>query len=182
MGRSVNPKFKLLSRKVIYSGRVVHLEKLECEAPGKVKFSRELIKHPGAAVIIPVLPGERFVLVFQHRIAVNGWLLEFPAGTLEKNEKPETCAYRETIEEIGYQPGKLKKLVQFYPAPGISTERMHLFLATELKPAVGQLDDDEFLKVKVIKRKDLERKINRGEIQDAKTIISFYYYLQLKRR
>lgn len=176
-------KFKTIKKEVIYSGRIVHLEKLKMRAPNGKIVHRELIRHGGAAVIIPVLKNGDLVLVYQHRVAVDGWIYEFPAGTLEKNEKPKLCAYRETIEETGYEPGKLEKLVEFYPAPGISTEKMHLYLATQLKPAPCKLDDDEFLKVKIFSKKELQKKIKSGEIIDGKTIIGFFYYLEyLKKR
>ena len=170
--------FSIQRRKIIYSGRIVQLEILELSGPDGRPIKRELIRHRGAAVVIPVLKGERFVLVSQHRIAINSWLLEFPAGTLEPNEPPRACAYRETIEETGYRPRKLVKLADFYPAPGVSTERMHLFLATDLVPAEGKLDDDEFLEVRIFARRALERKIQSGEIKDGKTLIGFYYYLE----
>ncbi len=170
--------FSVYQREVIYSGRVVHLEKLQLHAPGGKIIQRELIRHGGAAVVVPVLSDGRLVLVYQHRVAVNGWLLEFPAGTLEPREKPRVCAYRETIEETGFKAGKLVKLVDFFPAPGISTERMHLYLATQLTPTKNKLDDDEFLKVKIVTIKQLDRMIRSGKIKDGKTIIGYFYYLQ----
>ena len=171
-------KFKQLKREVIYSGRIVHLEKLCLRAPNQKIVVRELIRHPGAAVIIPVLPDGRLVLVYQHRAAIDGWLLEFPAGTLERNESSRKCAYRETIEETGYRPGKLTKLVDFYPAPGISTEHMFIYVATKLTSDQHCLDDDEFLKAKIFSRRAIEEKIRNGKIKDGKTIIGFFYYLE----
>jgi len=156
---------------------VVNLEVQHLRGVNGKVIEREVILHGGASVIVPVLWGERFVLVSQHRVAVGSYLLEFPAGTLERGEKPRACARRELAEEVRYRAGKLKKLVEIYPAPGISTEKMHLFLATNLRPTrQGKLDDDEFLEVRILAKRELERKIRRGEIHDAKTIIGFYYY------
>ena len=136
MGKFKKKKeFPILKKESIFKGRAIRLEKLLLKAPDGRLFDRELIQHPGAAVAIPVLPGEKFVLVYQHRIAAGGWLLEFPAGTLEAGEAPLACAKREIIEETGFQAKKWKKLVSFYPAPGISTEFMHIFLASDLVPA-----------------------------------------------
>ena len=174
--------FPVLKRKSIFSGRAIKLEKLLLRAPDGRVFDRELIRHIGAAVAVPVLPGERFVLVNQHRVAADDWLLEFPAGTLEVGEKPRTCAYRELIEEAGYRAGKLTKLVDFYPAPGISTERMYLYLATNLKPAPVHLDGDEFLNVKVLSYRELEKKVKHGRIKDGKTIVGFFYYQELRSK
>lgn len=166
---------------MIYSGRVVHLERLVLESYDKKIVTRELIRHGGAAVMVPVLPGEKFVLVYQHRIATDGWLLEFPAGTLEPKEKPRVCAARELIEETGYRAKRLVKLADFLPAPGISTERMHLFLATQLVPAKCNLDHDEFLEVRIVSYSDLARLIRDGKIKDGKTIIGFYYYQEYRK-
>ncbi len=173
--------FPILKKKSIFSGKAIHVVKWEMKAPDGKTFIRELIQHPGAAVAIPVLPGERFVMVSQHRAAVNGWLLEFPAGTLEPGEKPRVCAHRELIEEAGFRAGKLTNLVDFFPAPGISMEHMYLYLATDLRPAKGTLDADEFLEVKIVPRKALEKKIKQGKIKDGKTIIGFFYYQLLKQ-
>lgn len=171
-------KLRRIRQELIYSGKVVQLEKVFLRTPARKIIIRELICHRGAAVVIPVLPDGRIVMVYQHRIATDGWILEFPAGTLEKNENPKACAHRETIEETGFRPGKLEKLIDFYPAPGISTERMHIYLATDLRPAKSKLEADEFLKVRLVSVSDLAKKITRGTMKDGKTIVGFFYYLQ----
>jgi len=169
--------FQLQKRKKCFWGRAVRVEKQWWKSSRGDIFDREIIIHGGASVIVPVLPNDYFVLVNQHRAAVNDYILEFPAGTLEKGEHPRKCAQRELQEEVGYRAGKLKKLVQIYPAPGISTEKMHIFLATQLSTTASQqLDPDEFLHKEIVKGKELERKIRKGQIQDAKTIIGYYYY------
>ena len=173
--------FPLIRKEYIFSGKAIRLEKLWLKAPNRRTIMRELIRHGGAAVVIPVLKGEKFVLVYQHRVATDGWLLEFPAGTLEPNEKPRVCASRELIEETGFRAGKLVKMVDFYPAPGISTERMYLYLGMDLKPAPAKLDSDEFLRVTILSYRELQKKIERGVIKDGKTIIGFFYYQVLKR-
>ena len=167
--------FQVKKRQVIYSGRVVHLEKLTLKTSDRKTITRELIRHGGAAVIIPVLPGEKFVLVYQHRIAAGGWLFEFPAGTLEKGERPKVCAARELIEETGYQAKSLTKLVDFLPAPGISTEQMHLYLATNLRPTKSNLDHDEFIEHKTVSMTKALQMIQKGEIRDAKSIVGILW-------
>ena len=175
-------KFRIIDRQIIFSGKVVHLEKLKVRAARNHVFQRELIKHRGASVVVPVLNDGRLVVVCQHRIATNGWLLEFPAGTLERGESPLNCAKREIVEEIGYRAKKFVKLVDFYSAPGISTEKMHVYLATNLAPAKAQLDEDEFLEVQIVTENKLHTMIQRGRIKDAKTIIGFFYYLEYCKR
>lgn len=169
--------FSTIERKRIYSGKILNVEKHILRAPNGKRVVRELIQHNGAAVIVPVLSDGRFVMVYQHRVAVKGWILEFPAGTLEPGESPRTCALRETVEEVGYRPGKLVKLVDFFSAPGISTERMHIYLAGNLKRVPNKLEEDEFLKVRVVSENTLRKKIERGLIKDGKTIVGFFYYL-----
>lgn len=175
-------RLPIVKRSVIFQGRVIRLEKLKLRAPDQSVIQRELIRHRGAAVMIPVLPGERFVMVSQYRVAVNGHMLEFPAGTLEAGERPRACALRETVEEVGYYPRKLEKLADFYPAPGISTERMYLYLATKLVSRAGKQDDDEWIERHIVEYRDLKHWIESGRIKDGKTILGFFLYLRHKGR
>jgi len=168
----------IISQKLIYEGLVVRLEKIKLRAPDGSRITRELIRHHGSAVIVPLLDRDHFVLVYQYRVACNGYMLEFPAGTKERNESPLACAKREIVEEINYRANKWVKLGKFYPAPGVSTELMHMYLATNLKPQAGQMDDDEWLETRVLTRRELRHKIDKGEIVDAKTVIGFFLLLE----
>ena len=167
-----------MNSKLIYRARIFDLKGITMKAPDGHKFRHEVIFHPGAAVIIPVLSGGKFVLVKQYRTAVGKSILEFPAGTLEKNEAPLSCAKREIIEETGFQAKRWRKLVSFYPAPGISTEFMHIFVASKLVPALMALERDEFIERRIVSFKHLQKMILDGIIVDAKTIIGFFYYCQ----
>ncbi len=140
-------------------------------------MKRELLKHPGAVVLIPVLPDKRLVLIRQLRVATGKWIWEFPAGTLEKGESPHRCADRELQEETRWKPGRLKKVLEFYPTPGISTEIMHLYVADRLM-RVGAVarDPDEEIKVQNFNLSQVERMIRRGIIIDGKTILGFLFY------
>src|SRR3989338_3699790 len=120
-------KFKILTRRKIYQGRIFTLNSVVLRTPDKRLIHHDVVYHPGAAVIVPVLKTGELVLVRQYRTPVDSVLLEFPAGTLEKAEPPLACAKREIVEEIGYEAKKWMKLAAFYPAPGISSEVMHLF-------------------------------------------------------
>ena len=107
---------------------------------------------------------------------------EFPAGTLERREAPLSCAKRELIEETGFQAKKWQKLISFYPAPGISTEFMHVFLASELVPRPMSLDQDEFLEKRIVPFWRLQNMILNGTIVDAKTIVGFFYYCERHKK
>ncbi|PIQ85351.1 MAG: hypothetical protein COV74_09115 [Candidatus Omnitrophica bacterium CG11_big_fil_rev_8_21_14_0_20_45_26] len=170
--------FPIRKQKQIYKGRAVKLEIQWIESPHGQLLKREIIRHGGSAVIVPVLKDKRLVLVRQHRPATDGYLLEFPAGTLEKGELPRQCAQRELQEEIGHKAGRLHRLCQVYPAPGVSTELMHLFLATDLQPSnFHQPDDDEFLEIVIMSKQKLKTLIEKRKIRDAKTIVGFHYAL-----
>lgn len=170
--------FKTVSSEFIYRARIFDLKGVIMEAPDGHQFRHEVIHHPGAAVIVPILEGEKFVLVKQYRTAVGKAILEFPAGTLERGEAPLLCARREIAEETGFEARRWRKLISFYPAPGISTEFMHVFLASDLRPARMSLDQDEYLERRILSFKRLQKMILSGMIVDAKTIIGFFYYCQ----
>lgn len=146
------------------------------------EFKHDIIVHPGAAVIIPVLPGEKFVMIRQFRTAIRKVIYEFPAGTLEVGEAPLECAKREIIEETGFEAKTWKKLCTFYPAPGVSTELMYIFIAKHLTPKTVERDTDEFLEREVVPFKRLKKMIENGTIMDAKTIVGFFQYCTFKRR
>ena len=173
--------FKTLNSKLIYRAQIFDLRSVSMKAPDGHRFRHEVIHHPGAAVIVPVLEGEKFVLVKQYRTAVKKAIWEFPAGTLEAGEVPLACAKREIAEETGFKAKRWQKLVSFYPAPGISTEFMHIFLASQLVPAEMSLDRDEFIERHIVSFKRLQKMILSGTIIDAKTMIGFFYYCQKRR-
>ena len=171
-------KIKFLNSKSVFRGRIFELKKVRIQAPNGRTFQHDVIFHPGAAVIVPWLEGNRFVMVKQYRAAVGRPIWEFPAGTLEHGENPLACAKREIIEETGFQARKWRKLVSFFPAPGISTEFMHIFLASELSPKKMTLDKDEFLQKHILSFPRLQSMISNGTIVDAKTIIGFFYFVK----
>ena len=174
--------FKILSSKLIYRARLFELKAVQMRAPDGHKFRHEILFHPGAAVIVPILSHSQFVLIKQFRGAVGRKIWEFPAGTLEIGEAPLACAKREIVEETGFAAKKWKNLISFYPAPGISTEYMHIFLASQLVPKQMELDKDEFIERKIVSFKRLQKMILNGTIIDAKTIIAFFYYCQRQKR
>jgi ADP-ribose pyrophosphatase len=142
-----------------------------------MRVKRELLLHPGAVVMIPILPDGRLVLIRQLRVATGKWIWELPAGCLEKGESTARCADRELQEEIEWKPGRLKKILEFYPTPGISTEKMFLYVADRLKKVKGVARDlDEELKVHSFSVAEVDRMIRRGLIIDGKTILGFLFF------
>ena len=169
--------FHVISRKKIFRGYVSELEVLQIKTASGRRVERELIRHPGAVIIIPRLPDGRLILIRQLRIATGGNIWEFPAGTLERGEAARRCAERELEEETGWRAGRLRRLVKFYPTPGISTEMMVLFLGDDLKKTgEGKLDPDEELQARVFSPAEVERMIRRGTIVDGKTILGFLFF------
>lgn len=166
----------LLERKLngrrIYEGKLLVLDVDEVEMPGGERAIREVIRHPGAAVMLPLLPDGRILMVRQHRYAAGEVLLELPAGKLDAGEDPETCARRELIEETGYQASQVIRLGSFFVSPGYSDEIIHAFLLTGLEraPKGGETDPDEALDVVVLNLDELRGMVRRAELRDSKSL------------
>ena len=168
-------KYKITKRKLIFDQGPVRLVDCEVLMPDGKKLSRQILEHSGAVVIIPKIGKDRFLLIRQFRFATGGWLWEFPAGGLEPGEPHREAAARELAEETGYAPRRLTKVVEFYPTPGISAEIMYLYLAEDLKPHEAEKDEDEEIEVREVTLKQLSTMIRKGQIIDAKTLISYCY-------
>lgn len=160
----------LVSSTVLASGRAFTVRRDVIALADGRQFTRDVVVHPGAVVIAPVLPDGRVVLVRQWRHAAGEALLELPAGTLEPGEAPEATAHRELQEEAGYRAGRLTRLAEFWTAPGFCTERMHLFLAQDLTPARLEGDEDEEIEVEVLPLAQAVAMALAGGLRDAKTI------------
>ncbi|HVO70094.1 MAG TPA: NUDIX hydrolase [Aggregatilineaceae bacterium] len=173
---------KILSSEPVYLGRLVKLYVETVELPDGNRSIREIVRHPGAVAMVPLLAGGEVVLVRQFRGAADRVLLEIPAGTLEAGEDPLAAAGRELQEEAGYRPGKLDRLGGEFTAPGYTSEFIHLFLATELEPSRLARDADEFLEVVTLPLDEALRQIETGEIQDGKTIIGLLLAARKMRR
>jgi ADP-ribose pyrophosphatase len=164
-------KIEKLDHRLVYSGRVVTLVVDRIREPGGMEVEREVVRHSGAAVMLPITNDNRLVLVRQYRYAVGCHLWEVPAGTMSEGERPEETALRELVEETGFYPNLLEKLVAFYPSPGFSDEVMHLFLATELEQRTACPDEDETIELGLFTSDEITRMVSQGEIQDGKTIL-----------
>ena len=161
---------QILSSKEIFRGRVFHVAVDEIQE-GDTVYQREVVHHPGSAVIIPVFADGTIALVRQYRHPAVKYLLEAPAGTLNDGEAPEEGAARELEEELGQVAGKLEKLSEFFVSPGFLEEKMWIYLATDLRETKQQLEDDEIVEVVRIPFGQALSMITTGEIEDAKTII-----------
>ena len=158
-----------LADEVVYDGKLVKLHRLTVKLPNGAHAQREIVRHPGAVAMVPLL-GDDVLLVRQFRAAAGKILLEIPAGTLEVGEAPEAAAVRELQEEVGYRPGKLERLGGEFTAPGYTSEYIHLYLATELTPSRLRQDSDEFIEVVRMPLAEALALVERGAIEDGKTL------------
>lgn len=166
---------KTMKSDKVYEGKVINLRVDTVELPDKKYSKREVIEHPGSVAIVSLTKDNKIVLVKQYRKPVERFLLELPAGKMEINEEPRETALRELEEETGYKAGKLEYLIEIFPTPGISDEKIYLFLARDLEEGKLNLDPGEFIDIEEIEISQLEKMILRGEIMDAKTIVGINY-------
>lgn len=155
---------------LVKQGRVFRLFSENITLPNGVTVEMEIIRHPGAAAIVPLMDDGTILLLRQYRHAVGGYVWEIPAGTLEPGEDARRCAWRELTEETGYTAQAIEKLTEITPLPAYSDERIHIYLATGMTEAEQKLDEDELLFVHRVTLKRAVAMIASGEIQDAKTI------------
>lgn len=155
---------------LIYSGKIFNVFRDEVKLPNGRSAYRESVDHNGAVAIVP-LDMDDVILIRQFRYSTGEELLEIPAGKLNKGEDPENCARRELEEEIGYTAGKIKKVMEFFLAPGYSNELLHLFIAWDLDKSSQNLDGDEFVKIERYPKKNIIELVMNRKVRDAKTII-----------
>lgn len=165
----------------LFRGVIFDLERVDAELPDGRSVKREVVRHPGAAVVLPILPDGRVLLARVFREIFGRYLIEAPAGKLERGEDPEEAALRELEEETGYRAGSITKLIDFYATPGFCDERMHLYLATELEERKQQLDDTEFIELLPLALDEALALIREGKIEDGKTISALLYYAAFHR-
>lgn len=173
---------KTIRKEKLFSGRIIELYVEEVELPNGQKSRREVIKHPGAVAVLPLLPDGKIVLVRQYRKALERALVEIPAGKLEHGEEPLASAHRELEEETGYRAHSMRHLISFYTSPGFADELIHLYVAEGLEKAEdgADLDEDEFVELLEVTLEEALHMLERREIYDAKTAYALQY-LQLRR-
>lgn len=171
----------LISRRPVHKGRIVDLSIDTVRFPDGSTGELEMIRHSGAAAVLPVLSDPQgddpqIMLIRQYRYAAGGYMLEVPAGRPDREgEDWEVCARRELEEETGLVAGHLTRLTSIFTTPGFTDEKIHLYMATELTNGTTNLDHDEFVEPVVMHLSDALERIERGEISDGKTIITLLY-------
>jgi len=168
----------MANRRTIFQGRIVNLGVETATLPNGKQVELEVIRHPGAAAVVPVHEDGSVTLVHQYRHAGGGMHHEVPAGVLEPNETPLQCAQRELSEEVQLQAEQLTPLGRIYTTPGFTDEQIHLFLAQDLRPSDGKPEADEFIKVVRIPLSDALEWIRDGDISDGKTICALHLTAQ----
>jgi len=164
-----------LSGQRVYDGKLLKVHRDVVRLTDGKEEVREVLRHPGAAVVVPHLGQNRFVLVRQFRYAINRETLEFPAGRLDPDEEPLVCAQRELSEETGYSAGRWQHLFSLHPAPGYTDERLEIFLAEQLRPGPTNPDEDENLVIVEGNLDQLIQWFQEGKISDAKTCAALLY-------
>lgn len=162
--------YETLDRQEVFRGKAFDVDKVTVNMPDGRAAVFDLVRHPGAVVILPVDEQGQILLVRQYRVGSGGMMLELPAGTLEPGEPPEECAAREVREETGMAARSLRALGGFYIAAGYSNEYIHAFLAADLYPAPLEGDVDEFIHVVPLPVAEAYAMVERGEINDSKTL------------
>ena len=142
--------------------------------PGGFEIRRDIVRHRGSAVMMAVDAKRRILLVRQYRLPARAMMWELPAGRLDEGEKPLVAARRELREETGYTARRWTRLIAFYPSPGYVGEKMHIFVARDLKEGEAQPMDDERIRSRWFTEEEIETMIGAGKIQDGKTIVAFF--------
>jgi ADP-ribose pyrophosphatase len=165
---------EVLKTEEIYRGRIFNVTLATIREEEKT-YTREIISHPGSAVIVPIFPDETVALVRQYRHPARKRLLEIPAGSLAPGEDPQAGAERELEEEIGVRARRVEKLTEFYVSPGFLSEKMHVFLATDFIETNQNLEDDELLRIERVSLRACGELIKSNSIEDAKTMIGLTF-------
>ncbi len=172
---------KFVDSKIGFSGNLLKVKVDTVILPNGNKATREVINHPGAVAIIPILEDGSIVFVKQFRYALDTVMYEIPAGKLDAGEEPDICAARELSEETGYEAGNWQYLTGIVTTPGFTDEVIHLYVARDLKKFEQHTDADEFINIEIIPENKVNEMIINGDIFDSKTLAAFAVYNLLKK-
>ncbi|WP_419193200.1 NUDIX hydrolase [Kolteria novifilia] len=167
---------KIVDARTIHEGKKFDLVRHVMQTSDGKRVERDFCRHQGAVVIIPLLPGDRVVLIRNYRHAPDVVLLELPAGTLDAGENPDDAAVRELAEETGYRAGSIERLTEFYPSPGISNERMYLYVAERMTAGEMALEEDEQIVPEIVPLKEALAMASDGRLRDAKTMVGLWFF------
>jgi ADP-ribose pyrophosphatase len=168
----------LINRRTVHQGRVIEVQVDDVEVRDGLNVRRDVVRHPGAVVMLAVDAEDRILWIRQHRWAAGRELLELPAGTLEHGEAPEACARRELAEETGFAAAEWTALGGFYSAPGFCDEYLYAYAATRLTPEQADGDDDEDITVEPLTLDETMARLEAGQIEDAKSLATLMLYLR----
>jgi ADP-ribose pyrophosphatase len=183
--KSSKKALKLLSSKVVYQGKVFKVTSDKVKEPNGITATRDVIRHSGSVVILPVdETGDeaRVLLERQYRYAAQSYLWELPAGRIDPGESALAGAKRELIEETGYRAKKWKRVLSFYASPGFLDETMEIFLARELSVGEAEPEDDESIECHLVPLSEAVDMIFSGKIHDGKAIAGVLWLAEAIRR
>jgi len=169
-----------ITTEVVYKGDFLDVRRDEVLLPNGETGTREWINHPGAVVIIPILPNGEIALIKQFRYAARSEFLELPAGKLDEGEDPKACAFRELEEEIGYRAGEMQFIAKIHPAIGFANEIMSIYLAEDLKKTNYNRDKDEFIELIPTNMEEALNLVWENKITDVKSIIGLLWLKRTK--
>ena len=153
----------------VYQGAQFEFVTEPVELPNGRTVELDLLRHPGAAAVVPFLDDETVLMIRQYRFATGGEILEVPAGKLDPGEAPEICAVRELEEETGYRAGRVEKLGAIWTTPGFTDEIIHLYAAFDLVPTEQNLQPDEVIQIVPMPLAEAIRGLREAEVYDAKS-------------
>lgn len=161
--------------KLVFKGRLLKVFVKKVRLPNGYLATFEVVKHPGAALIVPFLTKNKIIMLRQLRPVIGSYIYELPAGTLDKNEAPASCARREIVEETGYSAKKFTLLGKIYPVPGYSTEKIFIYKAEGLTLKERIAEEDEIIEALVVTKSEIRKLFKSGKIDDAKTIAALAF-------
>jgi ADP-ribose pyrophosphatase len=170
------PRGTTLKHETIYSGRIFSIARDRVRLPNGHEATLEVVRHAGSVVLLPMPDAAHVILVKQYRYAVDRWIWELAAGSLEPGEEASRGAARECEEETGLEPGHVELVGSFYPTPGYCDELMHFYKLTDLRPPgagrpPARPDADEDIRTRTFTLDEVREMIRRGEIEDLKTAV-----------
>jgi ADP-ribose pyrophosphatase len=169
-----------LSTRRAWAGRLLQVDVDRVRIPNGTELELEMIRHPGAAAVVPLLSDgdaadPTVLLIRQYRYAADGMVWEIPAGVLEPGEAPEACARRELREETGADAQRIEHLTTIFTTPGFTDERIHLFLATGIRGGTAAPNADELIETVAVPMSRALGMVRDGEIRDGKTVVALLY-------
>ena len=165
-----------IDSQVVFSGRVFSVRTGNVCLDDSNIARRDIVEHSGGVAIVPIIDNN-VIFIRQFRVSIGREIIEIPAGRLEINETPESCAYREIQEELGYCAERLELAHSYYSSVGFTNERMYVYLGLDLRETKRQLEWDERIQMIRLPITDVETKLRGGEFEDSKTIIGLYAML-----